>query len=45
MATHTDSSNYGYTPSLAWSVVFIVLFGVSARECSYRRPMFLRPPL
>lgn len=32
-SVYTDQSNYGYTPSLAWSVVFIVLFGVSACEC------------
>lgn len=31
-STHTDQSNYGYTPSFAWSVIFISLFGVSARE-------------
>jgi hypothetical protein len=26
---HTDESNYGYTPSAAWCLVFIVLFSVS----------------
>ncbi|WWC69039.1 uncharacterized protein I206_102975 [Kwoniella pini CBS 10737] len=27
---HTDGSNYGYTPSSAWCIAFIVLFSVSA---------------
>nr|XP_019050050.1 hypothetical protein I302_00471 [Kwoniella bestiolae CBS 10118]OCF28980.1 hypothetical protein I302_00471 [Kwoniella bestiolae CBS 10118] len=27
---HTDGSNYGYTPSPAWCLAFIVLFSVSA---------------
>ena len=31
---YSDSSNYGYIPSLAWSVVLIVLFGLSASECN-----------
>ncbi|ORX36221.1 RTA-like protein [Kockovaella imperatae] len=29
MSTHTDSSNYGYTPSVAWCSVFIALFSLS----------------
>lgn len=32
---YTDVSNYGYTPSLGWSVAMIVLFGISARECDW----------
>jgi hypothetical protein len=31
---HTDESNYGYTPSAAWCLVFIVLFSLSG--CAYR---------
>ncbi|KAK6907012.1 hypothetical protein I203_101001 [Kwoniella mangroviensis CBS 8507] len=33
---HTDGSNYGYTPSPAWCLAFIVLFSVSAAVHSYQ---------
>ncbi|KAK4686264.1 hypothetical protein P7C73_g3866, partial [Tremellales sp. Uapishka_1] len=29
-AQHTDGSNYGYTPTPAWCIVFITLFSLSA---------------
>ncbi|WWC87460.1 uncharacterized protein L201_002349 [Kwoniella dendrophila CBS 6074] len=33
---HTDSSNYGYIPTEAWCIAFIVLFSVSALVHSYQ---------
>ncbi|KAK8846512.1 hypothetical protein IAR55_005598 [Kwoniella newhampshirensis] len=30
MSEHTDSSNYGYTPTPSWCLAFIVLFSVTA---------------
>lgn len=35
---YMDSSNYGYTPSLGWSVAFITLFGLSASESDWTVP-------
>jgi len=32
---YSDGSSYGYTPSPAWAIVFIVIFSLSGRESAH----------
>ena len=35
-SNHSDTSNYGYTPSTAWCIAFIVLFSISGLVHCYQ---------